>query len=674
MSPQLRTFLMTPGMVTLVATDVFGHSYSLDLFDELRAFNSSPNSKLLRFGDAAIQVRTYGTMLPNTNQVGAPNGALSHLFGAHSYVTVWEGGDTVSLDLRVVNGFSNEDNTTTIDDPLGKVYFRSLELRLPASWTMLQDVNDPMLGHPYQVGQWMMFPIVRPNTDGTLHVMPHQAQFQRRLALTPVGTQAQAQHILDEAGLGFVRRGPSPTGGELYSWWNPATARYFPQKHKLPKFDHMTPNEILQKINGDYWNARNALESGQPGNWPLDAARMGWAHPWGIPYGGMAGGYEIWLYDGLFTAEISSNRGYKAAQMISRMYQDRQPTAIFNRTGEHTSVDDWTIQGPNFDYVHMNFFLKLLSGPDPFGFGNAPTFQVNQVANSGVKPGYENALLAYKPIDFQHYVRMTRTPKILAWLGNDALAKDDLKHAAEIFHLSYHDLHTSPNGAIIGSGLLANVNYTTNNPGKGFGFGRGRAWGLDTAVAAFSLGDVQWRNRHRGWLSKIGDTVANGQIPCSGFVQAQVNSHWLGGAFKARSSVEQAITENALWGLKESVFRGNDNGRYAQTNAVIRDYAYAMIGPMAWSSSAGAPHSYVAVASKDTHQPYCGSVPAGGLGGGTDSYQTWNSFAYGFEITGDPLFLQRATDMTGTSNLLNWLMGETFKNRWNRAALLALLQ
>ena len=72
---------------------------------------------------------------------------------------------------------------------------------------------------------------------------------------------------------------------------------------------------------------------------------------------------------------------------------------------------------------------------------------------------------------------------------------------------------------------------------------------------------------------------------------------------------------------------------------------------------------------------YCAGPPADGLSVNSwDLYQSWSSFAYGFELTGDPVFLVRAEQMIGNTDLLGQLELGYLNNLENRAALIALLQ
>lgn len=193
---QLVKFLLTPGNVLLEAEDVFGNSYQVDLFENLRGYKKTKLSRLLRRGQAAVQLRTYNVMTPAAGVAkGAPSGALSHLFGVHSYITLWDNTHAVSLDVRVHNGFDGGDKSTSLDDPLGQVYFKSLELVLPHGWTAMLDVNDPVVGDAYKTSSAVRLPLIAANGDGTMHVMPHQSQFHRRLALARTGDEALALHL-----------------------------------------------------------------------------------------------------------------------------------------------------------------------------------------------------------------------------------------------------------------------------------------------------------------------------------------------------------------------------------------------------------------------------------------------------------------------------------------------
>ncbi len=672
--PQVEDLLSRPGAVLLVGRDVFGNQYGVDLWQNERA-SSGSDRKTFRKGHLAETVRTHGAMVPVGASLGPPSGALPHLFGVHAYFTAWHKSSALSLTLRIHNGLSGLDKSDAVDDPLGKVYFESLELWVPKGWQVLNQTPDPAMGAPRQVESWTAFPLVKARTDGKMHSMPSQAQFHRRLALAPTGRTARARAILAEEGLAFCQPEGATGSGEPYSWWNPRTARYFPQNHRLPELDHVGAETIRNKHAIDLANLSNLIETGTAGNYPMINPAMGWAHPWGVAYCGMTGGSEIFLFDGVSTAWAASRDGYRHYQLVHRMYTDRQPDVLFNKDGEPTSLPQWVTHGPSFDYVHMLFFQKLIGGHDPFGFDQAPTFQRDWVASHGLRPGYEATLDGFMPIDFQHYTRATRAAKVLAWLGNDALSRDDLLMRAELLRLSYHMMPNGPGGGAIVSGMLADWESVQEHPGQGFAFGRGEAWGLDAVNCAYALADRGWRQGIRSWYEDIADLVCQGQASCSGFIQAIISVKMLGGEYHTRQSIEQSITENALKGMLETVLRGADAGRTEQIEFVLAESTRAMIGPMAWDSSIRGPWNYLAVGPKDKNQGvYCGGIPSGAGGAGADKFQIWSSFAYGYELTGDSQFLDRAAEALGGGDLHTLVHASYLDNLENKAALLALVQ
>jgi hypothetical protein len=674
-----------PGQVLLVGDDVFGNRYTLDLLADVRSTASGQGQgKVMRQGQGAVTIRTYGVMKPAAAAPkGAPSGALSHLFGAHTYFTAWAWSDAVSLDLRINNAASGLDKQSSEDDPLGKAFFESLEVWVPKGWTLVPDVVDPYWGTTRDEGQWTAYELVRPLPGGDMHVMPAQANFIRRLALVPSGKESVANSLLAAEWVGYNRRGNAPGGAELYSWWNHTTPGYFPQKHRLPELDFVSYATLTSDLLGEFNSVNNTVKSGKgTGNYPYQADAMGWAHPYGTVYGGMTGGNEIFLYDGFKTAEAGLSAGYRTYELLQRMYASRMPDKLFDENGEPSCVESWVINGAQFKYVNMNYFQKLLPGSnDPFGMSTSPGYQRSYVANMGLAAPYEAELDTYAPIDFQHYIRYTRSSKVLAWLGNDPLSKDELRAAAEAFRMSYHQHYTTPAGGTVVSQYLPDKQYVSSSPAEGFTFGRGEAWGMDVAIAAYATGDSAWRALTKPWIDLIADTITNGQSACNKMIQANVQSKALNGAYQVRQSIEQAITENMLYGMIASVHRDVDPGREAALAYTLQTSAEAMIGPMCWSDGSltggkVGPHCYMAVAPLNKSlPPYCGSLPNGGFGNGVDQYQVWSSFAYGYELSGNPAFHQKASAMAGGSgSLWSQMVAMGLENLENRLALVADLQ
>ncbi|MBL8857408.1 MAG: hypothetical protein JNL28_02740 [Planctomycetes bacterium] len=675
-TPPVQDLLAHERGVVLRTKDVFGHAYSADLFHDAR--ENGPSLRTLKNGRFEKQIATHHVMRP-TDPLEGPQGTLKHHLGVHAYATTYASEDFVSLDLRVHNAFSGLDATTTDDDPLGKVYFESLELVVPMGWTLISSLQDPYLGTPYDEAGMRVYPIVRRidgSGVGSLHMLPRMAQFHRRFALCREGSEAEASAAVMQEGLAFSRSGINADGREWFSWWNKNTGRWFSQRHVLPSLAPADETQVRGDLSGRMATMRDQIATGSVGEFPVENANMGWAHPWGTSAGGMVSGSEIYLYDGVDVAWSASRDGYRLSEITHRMYTDRQPNVLFNRDGTHTQEHQWVVATPSGDTMPIWWYNEpMFWAADPFGYGQAPTFQVEAVAASGRKPWYEDQLASFQAIDTQHLIRYTRSAKTLLWLGNDALAKEDLRAQAEGFRFSYTMLPQDIWGGIIPTGLLAVKNYTTAHPNNGIPFGRSEGWGLDVALVAYSTGDDAWRARQLPWLEAILGVLEKGQTSCSNVIHSVPLYNVFGAKYRCRQSIEAAIVENSLVGLRETAFLGRDPARTVLLDNILRRELYSMVSPLVWSTTHHGPWAMIAVGPFDMAQaPYCSWIPSDGNYGIPDHYQIWSSFAYGWELTHDPIFLTKAAEAMGTTDFVTGGQAYPLYNWQNRAALMALAQ
>lgn len=669
----VTNLLATPNAVLLRARDVFGNLYTTDLFAEART--NGVSLRQLKRGRALAQVATHQVLRPEEHVAG-PQGTLPHLMGAHAYLTRYAQEGFVSLDLRIHNGFSGADLSTTDDDPVGKLYFDALELVVPAGFEVLSAFSDPFLGDPRVEGATRVYPIVAPIDGGALHMMPKLAQFERRLAIASAGSQAAALATLREETLGFCRAGANTDDLAYFSWWNPATARFFAQRHALPSLAPATPEGVRASLATNFANRVAQLASGSAGSFPIESANLGWAHPWGISVGGMVSGSEIYIFDGVDVAWSASTEGYRLAQLALRQNTDRQPNVLFNRDGSHTREAQWVVHGAGGDFLPIWWYnAPLLWCSDPFGYNASPTFQVDAVAAAGKQPWYEWELASFEPHDFQHLVRYTRMAKTLAWLGGDALAIDDLRAQAEGFRLGYSTYRQDLYGNLISTGMRIMQNYVANYPNQGICFGRGEGWGIDAMTCAYAFGDDGWRAEAKPWFDAIVDLVEDGQTECTGVIQATPLWNVFGAQYRCRQSIESAIASSALVGIRESVLEDVDEASADRLDAVLRGEFYAMISAPVWSTTHNGPWAMMGVGPFDMVQPpFCSYLPDDGNYGWADHYQCWSSFAFGYELTQDPLFLEKARQMTGQASLTAAMTSAPLDNWQNKAALLQLVQ
>ncbi|MFT5052899.1 MAG: hypothetical protein ACI8QZ_004337 [Chlamydiales bacterium] len=672
--PSVRNFFDGADRLILQTRDVFGNLYTADLFHDVKSMTGE--AKVQRKGELVKEFMTHEIMLPRAPDEGA-QGTMPHMMGVHSFIRFYEGEEYFALDLHVHNGLSGLDKNDPADDALMDIYFDSLELRLPQGWRVLEAFDTPFGGPGRDQAPHRVYPLVRAQGNGNMHMMPRQSRMVRRLVVAPAERQGRAREVVEERHQAFCVAGTTPTGADNFSWWNPLTARYYPQNHRLPSLDHVGLAAIRQQHRDDLGQIMAQVASGSAGLYPLTEPMLGWAHPWGVAYGGMTGGDEIWLYDGIETAAASSNAGYRRAQLVSRLYIDREPIALFNKDGQPTRDIDWLRpEGINGPYMPMYFTLTpKLPDNDPFGFNDAPVFQTQAVLQTGRRPGYADRLTAFKPVDFQHFVRYTRNLKTLTWLGNDSLSKLELQLDAELFRLGFHMYPNSNYNHIQNSGLLARTLFVDAYPNQGIGFGRGESWALDAAMAAYATGSTEFRERYYPWFEIVADLVENGQSDCSGIIQAWQSTNYLGSQYRLRQSYETAITENMLRSLTETVFRSEDDERAERVEQIMVRSARGNTRAPYWSPTEHAPWNFMAVGPFDNEAPlYCGDVPEGAHSPNFDRNQYWSSLAYAFEISGDELFVFRAAEMAGGGDLYNHVISGGLGNLGNMAALIALMQ
>ncbi len=676
-SNQVQGLANANGSILIRSRDVFGHVYTAKLNR-----SSVGGTRTTKDGPILKEDVYHDIMRSQSPNMGPPNGALDRFFGVHSYLSRMSGEECIMLDLRVHNGTSGLDPQDPIDDPQDRLYFDAVEILLPPAWKILHQISDPQIGAPYSDGPWTVYPIVAARTDGKMHVMPIQGQFHRRLAIVKNGTEFRANSLLRRENMGFCTRGTNDQGQELWSWWNDATANYFPQKHRLPTMSHKGPFSMRHKLRTDLQAAESVMISGQAtGTYPFFSNRLGFAHPWGVKHGGMASGTEIFLYDGIVTAASASQEGYLLAELTHRMYTDRHPAALFNKNGLPTRFQQWIrTNGQGEQYLPFTFYQAVTSNNDPMGFDQVQSYQVNFVENAGLTPGYETNLLAHKPIDFQHNTRYLRSPMILAWLGNDTMSKDDIRLQAELGRLSYQHLPNSANGYIQSGSMLGDMNFVANRPGEGFTIGRGEGWITFAMAASYATSGENWRVQARPWFNRLTNLISDGQSQCAGNYQSLKNAHWWNSTHRGRQSIEQAILENAIYSVRNTVY-GNLYPAYrARINTSLLRSTTGMISDPAWKGTGGSrgPWSVFAVAPVPLDVPYCNNVPSGGFLNGADHFQTWSSFAYGYELTGDTVFLDKALEMangiSSTNDLLQFLEASNYNNLENRAALFSLVE
>ena len=657
--------------ISLRARDVFGNEYRADL---LAGMPESGGRRVVREGPVVREWHTHSLLVPVSPTAG-PQGTLPRLLAVHAFIRQYRGEDFVAIDLQVHNGMSGLDDDDDRDDAYNEVYFDSLELRLPERWSTLHAFEDPMIGEDQPEGSWVRHPLVDSLDGGDMHVLRRQGQFVRRLVVAPFTAQGRARLMLERQGLAFALPGVNEAGDPLFSWSNPQTAAYFPQDFVLPSLAHLSENNLRAQLEDELQDFVQLLADGQADGYPMLAPNLGYAQPWGAKYGGMTGGTEIDLCAGAGTVALRSHAGYRMAELQVRTTLDRQPHGLWDLDGEPTDLEDWLLEGNSGSYFPGYFNgTPILPHNDPFGFGDAPTAHIDEVVGTGKKPSYQDELLSYKPIDCQHWTRLTRNLKALAWIGNDSLAKNELAMTAALYRLTAHEYPISPHGLTQGHALSGQEEHVASLPGQGLGFGRASGWGIDVTAAAYALGDDQTRQRYYGWFTRIADVVEAGQSTCSGYLQAQPH-HSEGGQYRIRQAYEAAITDNGLRSMTRCAFVGRDDTVADRVNAVLLERAYGSISPAFWSAADGAQFNTVAVGPHDSSlAAYCGDAEDVWVSGSLERKYTWNMLAYSYLQTEDPEFLAKALEMADEPDLFGYAQYHAYSDLENRVAFIAGVQ
>ena len=119
---------------------------------------------------------------------------------------------------------------------------------------------------------------------------------------------------------------------------------------------------------------------------------------------------------------------------------------------------------------------------------------------------------------------------------------------------------------------------------------------MHVSTAVYAMADEAWRAEARPWYARILDLLEAGQMECTGIIQNQPFAHLFDAQYRCRQSIEAAVIENALAGVRETVLLGLDEGRTQQLDAVLTDTLYAMVSPPVWNPSYPGPEALMATA------------------------------------------------------------------------------
>ncbi|MDF1837194.1 MAG: hypothetical protein P1V35_04945, partial [Planctomycetota bacterium] len=578
----------------LTTEDVFGNRYRFDLNLDPQAHGVVDRS-LLKSGHASRQWKLSGALMP---ELSAGQGeSLPHMMGVHAYLSTWNTSKLVSLDLRFHNGLTAASGAATAyNEPVGTVYWKSIDLHLPRGWQPHLAVHDPFLGKQVSDGEgWTKLPLVRSYEDGKLHMMGPQSQFLRRLTLRGPGSPKIARTGAFVEGLAFCNPGRG-----LWSWFSMAS--YFPQDARLPTFADLKSQGQTgyTAVEGRLVKERNhllhLLRSGNADGNLVQGAVMGWSHPRGDPQQGMVSGVDIGFLEGHRTAWAASHAGYERLQLLHRMNAARQPDAQWKEDGSPADVHAWRDEK---GVVPFDFRTNGYMVPPEFKYvcrgGPAPNEQLRQVHKRKLRPPYDqgtahqpdgsiprnkDAMFAWMPHDGQHMIRHTKNIKAQVWLANDSLARDDLMHCASLFRLMFHEGPHVRESWSAGVTLEAMLTWAKTSPHHGIPIDRDQAWGFDTMGAAYRIAPPAWRADALPWFQRVVELFEVASMP-SGLIQRVNQSDLLQGRFDCCQSLQVMFLLHSMRCINESVLRHVDMENF-ETLAELHNKSleYMFFGPV----------------------------------------------------------------------------------------------
>ncbi|MAF65732.1 MAG: hypothetical protein CMJ84_08750 [Planctomycetes bacterium] len=588
------------GRLVLRMSDVYGHRYRCDL---LAAVGEGGVGSRRTAADGAYlrRWRVGGVLLPEERNEGSssPGGPpLPHMMGVHAYLTRRRNDGVLSLDLRLHNGSSaGRRDPLPGEEPVGTLYWREIELLVPAGWSVLPEVRDPFFGEARAGDGGLIFPLVAAHATKALHMMPPQGQLLRRLVLVAKGDEAAGRRRLAHEGLAFCTH-----DARAWSWASPTTQAYFPQRDLVGSMDWFRRGSDRGKAalrraeDVRLVQLLRQLEEGAEGASPGRSPSLGWAHPLFRSQEGAHGGEGIHFIEGHRAIGGASGSSYRLLELHHRMNASRQAEALYDRRGDPVGYGEWAD-----DQGALDFDFRTYGRTVPPEFrqhcrgGPAPREQVLRVLADDLRPPYDRGdghvqggklptgdddLVHWMCHDTQHLVRYTKQTKALQWLGNDPLARDDLRLGAELFHLWFHEgASPHPKGRAITLRHLEAL--AAAHPHQGLPIHRGHAWGIDAFCAAWAAADDAWRERHRLWIERVADLLVAGANPGGIVIRSDSPPLLKNPRYEGAHAFQSEILLLAVRSLIESVFRGVDPERTAALEDLyLRGSDYLFFGPV----------------------------------------------------------------------------------------------
>jgi len=498
-----RPLLIGEDAARLVAIDPLGRRYSAILGGAPGLGHRGVRND--REGHAARSWRTSVVLEPE-ERAGDSRPSLA----AHAYWTLLAGDERLQLDLRVHAGLVDpQDPTAKGIAPV--TYLQELRLELPKPWSATPLLRDAVMAQPEQDGDRVVVPILAPLPRGTCHALPERSQLQRRLTVHPLDAPPQTAQGPWLSGLAF----PVARDGE-WSWATKTLRAYFPQGATLPTYGDLDPadwastddvdpepagrgetplslrgaNYLKLTLEAERDRLRRALEFGvaQEG---LLGPRVGWHHAPPPVTPALEERRPRARILGHRVAAAASQPGYERLVLLHRARAGRQPVASWSPGGQPLALQPSiaSSQRPG----SPGYAAVLASGRRPRYDRGAP--HLGETAG----PTDVGSLWSWRPFVGEHLLEWTQTAKALVWLGNDALAKDDLLLAAA------QAMGIDPASQLPVPDWLSRLAEEARlEPTRGADLGTEHANAMDAVTTAWCLKDPRLRRAEEDWMLTFG--------------------------------------------------------------------------------------------------------------------------------------------------------------------------
>ncbi len=640
--------------VTVEATDCFGNVY--------RASPLKQPPVQVRVTGELITEKTFQAPLTPVGEPVEGKPALKQFLHARIYLTQYSMHGFVQLAVMVHNG--------SIDHPNGTVYYRGIRVGVLEKWAIavrhkrFSPAADAAENPIKEKGRaWMECP-PPPEAKEKVYGMSHGMASVLRLAAyyTP-----SKQNRIDM--LAYQQHAPIfvPVAGEgLWSWSNPATARYDSPKWPMPL---SMPAGAMAKIDKDVAGRLASPTLGWDLTYLRDKGRtsklraLGHAMPAGVAYGGMTGGQGVNYVFGARAAVTGHNGLIHLHPLLADRNWDRQRAHLFYDDGRPFTYSRHVVEDGGVKVLDMNYDSRgrfHLNIADPAAKAHA-----DHVKAKGLLAPEAERLLKYMNHDDQHLSRVfDAVPS--AYLACDPVNRDRLVTlgAQACWKLNLYPVKTMRKFGGWGS-LFSALRHVDAKPHTGIGVSREWGWKTHSLGWAHDLSQDKAIRADCVAVAKADVAMrAKAQMPAGNITLRGPSGKAFGGAYWFTTGWEEgAIMADGARAVV-NILSAPETESHAKRMKEVYARVGRWVATKGWNAQSHSPGFHIALRAKGAKEMLDKPIAKGGCSFYMGSPMTWY-----YELTGDDIFLKRLREMSGDKGLAAQSM-RTLGN-WSYALYLA---